>query len=193
MVLGDSGVGKSSIIHRLVTGQFDENLGVSTSIDMKKARIDIENNSIILQLWDTTGNETFKSIIRSVYLETSIVFLVFDVSKANSLGKLDFWLREARNTLQEDCVYVLIANKIDLSNAVSKEQGLEFMARNNLDMYYEISTKTGKNFDDTFKKIVMKFAKETMDARKLKESLRLQNQSTGDVNQRVGGYSYCSV
>ena len=196
-MLGDSGVGKSSIIDRLINGKFDENLGVSMSIDMKKKELEIDNYSILLQLWDTAGNESFKSIIRSVYLETSIAFIVYDVTKANSFEKVQFWLEEARHSLREDCLYILIANKIDLGNVITEEEGLDFMKKNNIDLFYEISTKTGENFDNTFKQIVSRFAKDTIDSRNIKESIKLLKESNRDLNQKIddteSGYSYCST
>ena len=127
-----------------------------------------------------------------VYRDTSIVFIVYDVNNPSSLENVDFWLNEARNKLRDDCLYVLIANKIDLGCAIKKEEGLEFMKKNNFDFFYEISTKTGKNFDRTFKQIISKFGKETVESRKIKESIKNLKKSNQSINE-THGYGYCST
>ena len=181
MILGHSGVGKSTIINRFMTGEYNENVKVSLSLSVETKTLDIKGNSVKFSIWDTAGNDIFKSIIRAVYIETSVVFLVYNINNRYSFEKVNFWLNEARNTLKNDCLYVLIGNKKDLPREINSEEAIDFMSKNKIDLFFEISAKTGEAFNESFMNVLEKFSKQTENIRSMKkdvtEDIRLDNRN----------------
>ena len=192
MILGECGVGKTSIANRLMTGKFDKSVSVSLSIETKSKNFLVNDVSIDLQLWDTSGNNDFKSIIRSAYRDATIVLLVFDVQRRETFEKIEFWLDESKNTLSDNCLYILIANKIDLASTVANEECLQFIQKHQMDYFYEISTKTGENFEKSFQDILTKFASKEVVKMNVHQSIKkLKTNQPLPKNKNTCGY--CST
>ncbi len=104
-----------------------------------------------VQIWDTAGQETFKSITRSYYKNSACAFVVYDVTKRESFNNISSWLADCRSHAPKTTVLVLIGNKIDLINdrEVSTEEGEAFASKNNM-MFFECSAKTALNIDNCF-------------------------------------------
>merc|ERR1712048_1118378 len=112
--------------------------------------ITIENKQIKLQIWDTAGQESFRSITRSYYRGASGALLVYDISRRDTFSHLTRWLEEARANANANMAIMLIGNKSDLERReVSFEEGAEF-ARNHGLIFRETSAKTAQNVDDAF-------------------------------------------
>ncbi len=114
--------------------------------------ITIEKQLIKLQIWDTAGQESFRSITRSYYRGAAGALLVYDITRRDTFNHLTQWLKEARqNSSHKDMVIMLIGNKSDLEHRrqVSKEEGKEFAQKNNL-IFLETSAKTAANVNEAF-------------------------------------------
>ena len=115
IVVGNSAVGKSSLLGRYVKGVFHDNYQPTVGVEFasKVVRID-EQFSAKLTIWDTAGQETFRSIIKTYYRNCSALFLVYDLTDKASFEALDHWLAEAKEDTPEDVMLVLIGTHLDL-------------------------------------------------------------------------------
>jgi Ras-related protein Rab-2A len=114
--------------------------------------IKLDNKVVKLQIWDTAGQESFRSITRIFYRGAQIVFLTFDITREETFSNLGDWLKEIKQHASPDVTVFLIGCKSDLedSRAVQKEQAREFCVANNILAYFETSAKTGDNVEDVF-------------------------------------------
>jgi small GTP-binding protein len=153
IVLGDCGVGKSCILMRLIDGEFrdmhDMTIGVEFGAYSYLAN---DGCRINLQIWDTAGQEQFRSITRSYYRNTSAAVLVYDVSNRASFVHLLSWLDECRQYVGSGVLVIILGNKCDLDNdarQVSFEEGEAFAQEHNV-LFMESSAKTNKNIEEAF-------------------------------------------
>lgn len=111
------------------------------------------NDSIIkLQIWDTCGQEIYKSLVSSFYRNTTLAVLVYSIDNRNSFNDMDKWLKEIRTYSNPDVKIFLIGNKSDLDNRreVSQERAMRFVDDNKIIYFTETSAKTGENCNDLF-------------------------------------------
>jgi len=113
--------------------------------------IPIDGRQVKLQIWDTAGQESFRSITRSYYRGAAGALLVYDITRRETFTQLEKWLTEARENASQNMVIMLIGNKLDLEHkrAVSTEEGMEFARKNNL-IFLETSAKTAENVEKAF-------------------------------------------
>ncbi|KAI4833093.1 hypothetical protein KUCAC02_016014 [Chaenocephalus aceratus] len=116
LVIGDSGVGKTCLTHRLCAGDFPSRVEATIGVDFRERLLDINGERIKLQLWDTAGQERFrKSMVHHYYRNVHAVLFVYDVSRPNSFSGLTAWIEECRqNSLGQDIPRFLVGNKSDL-------------------------------------------------------------------------------
>ncbi|CAH8576394.1 unnamed protein product [Schistosoma margrebowiei] len=161
--VGDSGVGKSSIIRKFVSGVFDLNLPLTVAIDFHVKFMHCDGTNLYLQLWDTAGQEKFRSITRQYYRKSDGVIIVFDATNESSFLAVRSWLQSVTEETDENTVILILENKSDLiegsdKRAVSRAT-IDKIVRVYKTMCFEVSAKTGHNIEEAF--MVM--------ARKLKE------------------------
>jgi len=113
--------------------------------------VTIDNRQIKLQIWDTAGQESFRSITRSYYRGAAGALLVYDITRRETFNHLARWLEEARQNANNQMVIMLIGNKSDLDHRrqVTKEEGEKFARDNNL-IFLETSAKTASNVEEAF-------------------------------------------
>jgi small GTP-binding protein len=146
VIVGDSGVGKTCLLNRYIRDYFDEALQPTLGVEFMAKMIDTPKRHIELQLWDTAGQELFRSVTRGYYRNSTVAYLVFDLSSHSTFTALDRWITDVRNTAQTNVIVVLIGNKSDLSDVreVSDEEIRLFATREKV-KYFEVSAKTGEN------------------------------------------------
>ena len=140
--IGDAGVGKTTIISRIMDNPFNEVYEPSIGVDFMSKIIKYRGQNIKLQIWDTAGQEKYKGLIPSYIRNSSIVFLVYDVSKRSSFDNIMNWINFVRNI--EKTIMVLCGNKIDLNREVEKNEGEELARKEGL-LFFECSAKTNEN------------------------------------------------
>ena len=141
IMIGDSGVGKSSILYQLLDNNFLDHphtIGVDFGMVVKNYR----GERVKLQIWDTAGQENYLSITRSYYRNVNLVIMVYDVNNQESFISLKKWIGEVENnTNNRDVRVILVGNKIDLPNRrVSKLEGVEFAYRHGF-LFIEINAR----------------------------------------------------
>ncbi|CAF1509459.1 unnamed protein product [Adineta ricciae] len=114
--IGDSGVGKTSIIQRFCTDSFREAFSATIGIDLQAKMLNIDNRIIALQLWDTAGQERFRSITKQYFRKSDGIILVYDVTSETTFRNVRAWMTSIQESTTEDCVIALVGNKIDLCN-----------------------------------------------------------------------------
>ncbi|RNA29835.1 ras-related Rab-18 [Brachionus plicatilis] len=157
LIIGESGVGKSSILLRFTDDLFDPQLSATIGVDFKVKTLTIEGNKTKLAIWDTAGQERFRTLTPSYYRGAQGAILVYDVSCRETFTKLDNWLNELETFANKpDIVKMLIGNKIDKSNReVTKEEGLKFARKHSM-LFIEASAKTKEGVEIAFDELVEK-------------------------------------
>jgi len=150
IIIGDTGVGKSCLLLQFTDKRFRTDHDLTIGVEFGARLINIENKQIKLQIWDTAGQESFRSITRSYYRGATGALLVYDISRRDTFGHLTRWLEEARQNANPNMVIMLIGNKSDLERReVSYEEGERFAKEHDL-IFKETSAKTASNVEDAF-------------------------------------------
>jgi Ras-related protein Rab-2A len=124
---------------------------VTIGVEFGAYTTEIDGKSVKLQLWDTAGQESFRSITSSYYRGAHAALLVYDVTRRNTFDYLEGWLLETRQHSDANIVVILVGNKVDLEHmrVVSTEEGAQFAEQHEL-IFIETSAKTGYNVDKAF-------------------------------------------
>jgi len=168
IIIGDSAVGKSSIMRQFVNNEFEDSRTSTVGVEFGTKQITIGDNVAVVQLWDTAGQERFRSVTRQYYRGSACALLIFDISRRNTFASLTNWLSDAKNYTNPHTQFVLVGNKADLKDQrhVSHEEAQKF-AQDNKIPYIETSAKTRDNIEEVF----------TMTAKKI-----FQNIETGVID-----------
>ena len=152
IVLGESGVGKSCLTNRAIRDNFQENFSPTIGFEFFTFPIKIGEKIIKLQIWDTCGQEMYRSLISNFYHNTSLAFIVYSVTDKESFKNVEVWYNEIREKSNPDVKIFLIGNKIDLeeSREVQKEEGQNFADVYNFNKFVETSAKSGFNAQNIF-------------------------------------------
>ncbi|KAI8899511.1 ras family-domain-containing protein [Globomyces pollinis-pini] len=148
--VGDSGVGKSCLLLRLTNKEFTPT-ETTIGIEFGSTVIDLHDKQIKLQIWDTAGQESFRSISRAYYRGAIGCLLVFDVTRRDTFLHLLSWLEDVKQHGNDHIKTIVVANKCDLAHKrqVTREEGEAFAEKNGL-LYLEASAKTGLNVEEAF-------------------------------------------
>lgn len=141
LIIGDSGVGKTSILNRFSTDTFNESFISTIGVDFKIKKVNVNGNDVKLQVWDTAGQERFRTITSSYYRGAHGIIIVFDVSDKDSFLNVDHWIKEIDSyCINRNIQKILIGNKIDLERKVTYEEA-NYMAIKYGITYLEVSSK----------------------------------------------------
>ncbi|KAM9439580.1 ras-related protein Rab-18-B [Clarias gariepinus] len=157
LIIGESGVGKSSLLLRFTDDTFDPELAATIGVDFKVKTIAVDGNKAKLAIWDTAGQERFRTLTPSYYRGAQGVILVYDVTKRDSFTKLENWLSELETyCTRNDLVKMLVGNKIDKDNReVDRNEGLKFARKHSM-LFIEASAKTKDGVQCAFEELVEK-------------------------------------
>ncbi|XP_011640660.1 ras-related protein Rab-37 [Pogonomyrmex barbatus] len=152
ILLGDSGVGKTSLLVQFDTGRFQPgNFAATVGIGFTNKVVIVDDTPIKLQIWDTAGQERFRSVTHAYYRDAHALLLLYDVTNKTSYDNIRAWLSEIREHANEDVVIMLLGNKSDCGTerAVKREDG-ERLAQEYKVPFMETSAKTGLNVELAF-------------------------------------------
>ena len=152
IVIGDSGVGKSCLSTKATRNKFETDHCPTVGFEFFTFNIKIENKVIKLQIWDTCGQELYRSLITNFYRNSSLAIIVYAINSRESFKNIDMWLKELRTNSSPDTKVILIGNKIDLEDErqIKTEEGKSFAKENNLTNFMEASAKSGFNCQNIF-------------------------------------------
>tara|TARA_B100000963_G_scaffold355284_1_gene373218 strand:+ start:938 stop:1552 length:615 start_codon:yes stop_codon:yes gene_type:complete len=158
IIIGDSCVGKTSIVTRLLTNEYRHNSMVTIGVDFFTKVFDINDKKIKLQLWDTAGQEIFRSITLSYFRNACISFVVFDFSNKQSFNNCEYWIEVIKNNTQVDGLICLIGNKSDLKqHSKIKEKHIMDLIKKYGILYHEVSAKDNIGIYQTFKTVLTEY------------------------------------
>lgn len=190
-LLGSSGVGKTSFIKRYFNNLFSNSNLSTLGIDVEKSFVEIDNQIIKLEVWDTAGEERLRSIPKKYYIKSDAFILMYDITKESTFNELTQWIKdikEARNTDINDnnndnnCIIYLTGNKIDnINQREIKTEDAENFAKNYNINYTEISCKDGINIYEIMENIIFDTSKR-LDY--LKEGFNLEKEKIEGVKKK---------
>ena len=150
IIIGDAGVGKSSILKRAVKNIFEESYQATIGFEFLLMHFQVNDLKIKFQIWDTCGQEMYRSLVQGFYHNTSLALLVYDINKKPTFESLDIWLKDLKQHTEQDLPVFIVGNKNDLDRNVTDEEAKEFKKVNNIVYFAECSAKRGYNVKEIF-------------------------------------------
>ena len=180
LLLGDSDVGKSSLILRYTEETFNSKLVNSIGVDFKMKKKEIDGKVIKVQIWDTAGHERFRAITYSYYRGANAIIIVFDLSDKKSFISITEWLKQIEKHAKENVFKFLVGNKSDLveERKVTFKEAKDYADEHDLP-YIETSAKEGININELFESSIKTFLANNKFIGGEK-NIKLINQSTND-------------
>ncbi len=154
LTAGEGGVGKTTLLRRFVEGQFFSETKMTIGVEFFLKSIILGDNEITLQLWDFGGQERFRFLLGSYVLGAKGALLMFDLTRIATLEKLDQWIQIVRQN-DPNLPVLFLGTKIDLIEDinVNDDFALSYIEDLNLFDYLKISSKTGENVEESFKRL----------------------------------------
>nr|CAH8873550.1 unnamed protein product [Trichobilharzia regenti] len=151
IIIGDTAVGKSCLLLQFTDKRFQPVYDLTIGVEFGARMVNIADKQIKLQIWDTAGQESFRSITRSYYRGAAGALLVYDVTRRDTFNHLASWLQDAQQHASPNMVITLVGNKFDLDakREVKQEEGESFAREHKL-LFIETSAKTGANVEQAF-------------------------------------------
>ena len=147
ILIGDPNVGKSSLTTQAVRNYFLEYYQTTVGFEFLTFNLTINNSVVKLQIWDTCGQEVYRSLITNFYRNCSLAIIVYAINDKKSFINAEKWLNDLKEQSNINVKVILIGNKCDLESkrVVTKEEGENYKNEKNLDKFFETSAKTGLN------------------------------------------------
>lgn len=151
LLIGNSAVGKSSLLLRFSDNIFNESFLPTIGVDFKIRTFDLNNKTVKLQIWDTAGQERFKTITSSYYKGAHGIILTYDITDKQSFREIDNWLTEVEKHASENVNKLLVGNKCDLESnrQVPYEEGKALAEKLGI-KFIETSAKNSINVENAF-------------------------------------------
>ncbi len=161
ILIGESSVGKTSLISTYNGKKFEENTVTTLNFSSKKKEITIDDIKYKVEIWDTAGQERYRSVSQIFIKGSQIVIFVYDITKLDSFSQLSFWVNYIKELISSDAVFGVVGNKIDLfeekEEIVEEEEGRKF-AKDIGALFTETSAKENpKAFSDFINELLKKF------------------------------------
>jgi small GTP-binding protein len=162
ILVGDSGVGKSCLSIKASRNYFEDFYSPTVGFEFLTFNVKVEDQNIKLQIWDTCGQEVYRSLISSFYRSASLAIIVYSIDSEESFCNIEKWLNDIKSQSNPNIKIFLIGNKADLEDKrqVTKENGENFFKQNKLSFFTETSAKTGFNVQNVFIEVAKVLYKE---------------------------------
>ncbi|XP_072170491.1 ras-related protein Rab-8-like [Diadema setosum] len=194
LLIGGSSVGKTCLLRRYVEGDFPTNSKATLGLDFKIRTMVLDREEMRLQLWDTSGQERFRSMTQAYYRGAAGVVLVYDVTAEDSFSTLSDWLGDVGMYAPENVKVILVGNKCDVEEerSVSRQAGEEFAKEHGL-KHFEASAVTNQNVVEAFEylaRLLMEQEKERLKNAETVETVEIQRMN-GNVPTEEKKKSSC--
>lgn len=190
VILGDGGVGKSSLMNRYVNNEFDSQSFHTIGVEFLNKDVELEDDTYTMQIWDTAGQERFKSLRTPFYRGSDCCILTFDVNDRQSFSNIPMWRKEFTHYADvrkaEDFPFILIGNKVDQGNRKVLSEDAESWCKENGGVpYFETSAKDDINVEQAF-------VTAARQVKLLQPDVKASFSDTVDLKgQKKGGFSCC--
>ena len=158
LLLGDSSVGKTCFLMRYADNTFQEIHMSTIGLDYKLKNVQLDDGKIVkVQIWDTAGQDRFRSITKNYYKGAHGIILIYDVTSRKTFENVKNWVEQIKEEVSDKVNIILVGNKIDdeKNRKVSTEEGKQMADSCELE-FFETSAKSGVNIDSTFNELVKK-------------------------------------
>ena len=188
ILVGDPGVGKTSILTKFVTNEYQPVYSSTIGVEFKLKDIHINNNCARLKIWDTCGQEKFRAITRQYFKNSNGVFIVFDLTNKDTIKRLNVWMKDINDNVSNDFFVFLIGNKVDIKDRdISISEEAKQFANNQKINYYEVSAKTGSGIYNVFEKMANKLI--TRDKMDKNRDNKMNQKKIGNKNLNIDDYN----
>lgn len=145
-------MGKSCLLHRLTNNEFLTDHEVTVGVEFGTLLVKLEQQVFKLQIWDTAGQESFKSITKIFYRGAHCIFLAYDITRLETFNNLNTWYNEVMDQSEPDVILFLVGNKLDMEDKreVSQDRVEKFKKEKGILFHFETSAMTGENIEDLF-------------------------------------------
>ena len=152
IIVGDQGVGKSCLAIKASRNYFEDFYSPTVGFEFVSFNVRVQDKIIKLQIWDTCGQEVYRSLISSFFRSASLAIVVYSIDTEDSFNNIEKWLNDIKTQSNPDIKIFLIGNKADLEDKrrLTKEQGEQLCRDHKLAFFMETSAKTGFNVQNVF-------------------------------------------
>ena len=161
ILLGETGTGKTSLINTYYGGKFNENCESTNECETNIKKLEINNRQCIINIWDTAGQEKYRSITQNLLRGTDIVILVYDITRRDTFLELNYWFDVASLQLGNNAIFGVAGNKIDLffSSQVTNEEGELFAKQKECIFSLTSAKENPKSFEELLTKLLERYLK----------------------------------
>ena len=191
LLLGNSDVGKSSLLLRYVDSIWNDAFVPTIGVDFKVKTLEINEKKVKMQIWDTAGQERFRTVVSTYFRGAHGILLLYDVTNRDSFKNLESWLIEIEKNAKEKVLKILIGNKCDLTDDrdITSDEGKAFALRNGME-FMETSAKMNTNVTEAFEtlgKLMIEFnSKSNTAPQKKNENKNLKASSGMNLKTKKG-------
>ena len=185
MLIGDSNVGKTSIVKRYCKNQFNESYISSIGIDFETKYIKVGEKTINLQIWDTAGQERYKVISKNYYNKSDGFIIVYDITNKSSFDSIANWVQDIKELASHDNKNIILGNKCDLENdrKINKEEGDNLAKKYNC-QFFEVSAQNGKNIDKSFLCLIQSILQDVNSSYSSRRGSEIDKKSFNEHNKK---------
>ena len=193
LLIGDSSVGKTSLIQRYANGIFKVEYLATCGLDLYTKHEIINNINVLVRLWDTAGQERFKSLTPNYFKNAEGVIITYDITSSQSFENLKFWINSIKTNLGEKNIIIpiiIVGNKLDMEDMrdITREEAEKF-AKENKYKYFETSAKTGEGVDDAIRDLVIQVLEKSEqfeEERNERKSIKINSDQPEDNVKKKG-------
>ncbi len=186
-LLGNEGVGKTSIISQLVDNRYNAKTNTTVGAMFVNKEFTVEGHKVDLQIWDTAGQERFRTIASIYFRDAHGVMLVYDITNRKSYDDLNFWFNEIYAKCEKSVVVTIVGNKCDMpNNEVTNEEAIKF-AQSHKSKHLLVSAKTGQNIGDAFEVLLRDINNSEVMVdinKKIKTSVAVKKKTAGSKSKK---------
>jgi Ras-related protein Rab-1A len=188
LLLGNSDVGKSSLLLRFVDSVWNDAFVPTIGVDFKVKTLEINNKKVKMQIWDTAGEERFRTVVSTYFRGAHGILLLYDVTNRDSFKNLENWLIEIEKNSSEKVLKILLGNKCDLNDdrEIQPDEGRAFADRNGME-FMETSAKMNTNVNEAFEtlgKLMIEFNSKNNNKTQQGENKTFKANSGKDLNAK---------
>ena len=178
LIIGDSQVGKTSILRRFAQEKFNADYLATIGVDFYVKDVIINERKIHVKMWDTAGQERYRTITQGFFRNGQGLIIVYDISSQESFDNLKYWIESIHNNAidSKNIPGIILGNKIDLAERVVDKKKAEDYAKSSNYEYFEVSAKTGEGIDNSMKYLIQKVI-EVLDKKEKDEKKNIEIKS----------------
>jgi len=185
VLVGNSAVGKSSLMIRYTDDQFKEAYSNTIGVDFRFKTVIVDGARVKLQIWDTAGQEKFRTITATYYKGADAVILVYDMTDERSFKEIEsYWVEEIKKNVSEISTFMILGNKADLQDkkVVDPAMAQRLTIGSSPCIFFEVSAKSDQNVQKAFEELARQYIAKRLEKRKAKKeelSGKMQSQQSG--------------